>query len=84
LAEELNLSCAGLIETRRDGGGGAMLAKPPETFRLNQIFRLLGEDQPLGECFSKANDSGRAGWRQPPPKRRLSELCGIRRETYQS
>jgi Rrf2 family nitric oxide-sensitive transcriptional repressor len=46
------LARAGLIETRRGGGGGARLAKPPETIRLGAIVRLLEDGQPLVECFS--------------------------------
>ncbi|MEE4188750.1 MAG: Rrf2 family transcriptional regulator [Roseobacter sp.] len=77
MAEELNLSRnhlskimqrlarAGIIETRRGGGGGAILAKPPETIQLGQIIRLLEEDQPLVECLSNGRNSctldGRCG-----------------------
>ena len=45
-----HLARAGLIETRR-GGGGAMLARPAAEIRLGQIIRLLEEGQPLVECF---------------------------------
>ena len=47
----LRLGRAGLIKTRRGGGGGAMLAHPPETIRLGTVIRLLEEGQPLVECF---------------------------------
>ena len=47
----LRLGRAGLIKTRRGGGGGAMLAYPPETIRLGTVIRLLEEGQPLVECF---------------------------------
>lgn len=47
------LSRAKIIETRRGGGGGAVLATRPETLRLGQIVRLLEEDQTLVECFSE-------------------------------
>ncbi len=63
LAEELGLSRnhlakiiqhlarAGLIDTRRGGGGGATLARPAAQIRLGQIIRLLEEGQPLVDCF---------------------------------
>jgi len=45
------LSGAGLIETRRGGGGGAMLARPAGEIRLGAVVRLLEEGQPLVECL---------------------------------
>jgi Rrf2 family nitric oxide-sensitive transcriptional repressor len=51
------LSRAGIVETRRGSGGGAMLAQPASSVRLGALIRLLEEDQPLVECFSEgAND----------------------------
>lgn len=49
------LARAGLIETRRGGGGGAILAKPADQIRLGAIVRLLEEGQALVECFDPAN-----------------------------
>lgn len=46
-----HLARAGLIKTRRGGGGGAVLARPATEIRLGQIIRLLEEGQPLVECF---------------------------------
>ncbi len=46
------LSRAGLIETRRGGGGGAVLAQPAQDIRLGAVIRLLEEDQALVECFA--------------------------------
>lgn len=46
-----HLARAGLIETRRGGGGGAVLARPASEIRLGQVIRLLEEGQPLVECF---------------------------------
>ena len=49
------LSRAGLVETRRGGGGGAVLARPATEIRLGAVVRLLEEDQPLVECFGANN-----------------------------
>lgn len=49
------LARAGLIETRRGGGGGAILARPADQIRLGTIVRLLEEGQALVECFDPAN-----------------------------
>ena len=63
LAEELGLSRnhlakiiqhlarAGLIETRRGGGGGAALARPANEIPLGSLIRSLEEGQPLVECL---------------------------------
>ena len=52
----LCLDGAGIVETRRGGGGGAVLARPPAEIRLGDILRVLEEGQPLVECF--AEDGG--------------------------
>ena len=46
-----HLARAGLIETRRGGGGGAVLAQPADRIRLGAVVRLLEEGQPLVECL---------------------------------
>jgi Rrf2 family nitric oxide-sensitive transcriptional repressor len=46
------LAQAGLIATRRGGGGGAVLARAPETIRLGQVVRVLESGQPLVACFA--------------------------------
>ena len=46
-----HLSRAGFIDTRRGGGGGAVLARPAAEIRLGDIVRQLEEGQPLVECF---------------------------------
>lgn len=46
------LAKAGLVETRRGGGGGASLARPASEIRLGSVVRLLEEGQPLVECLS--------------------------------
>lgn len=68
LAEELQLSRnhlakimqrlaqAGIVKTRRGGGGGAMLARPPSEIRLGMLVELLEDRQPIVECFSEKNN----------------------------
>jgi Rrf2 family nitric oxide-sensitive transcriptional repressor len=46
------LSRGGIVETRRGGGGGAVLALAPRDIRVGDIIRLLERDQPLAECFA--------------------------------
>jgi len=48
------LARAGIVETRRGGGGGARLGKDPATVRLGDVVRLLEQGQDLVECFGPA------------------------------
>lgn len=50
------LAHGGIVETRRGGGGGAVLAQAPKDIRLGDIIRLLEQSQPLVECL--ASDGG--------------------------
>ena len=45
------LAQAGIVATRRGGGGGAVLARPANQIRLGEVVRLLEAGQPLVECF---------------------------------
>ena len=45
------LAQAGLVSTRRGGGGGATLARPADQIGLGDVVRLLEQGQPLVECF---------------------------------
>jgi len=45
------LAHVGLLETRRGGGGGALLARAPENIRLGDIVDHLEAGQPLVECL---------------------------------
>ena len=45
------LATGGVIETRRGGGGGAVLAQPADRIGLGAVVRLLEEGQPLVDCF---------------------------------
>lgn len=46
------LARAGYLKTRRGGGGGAMLARPPEQIRLGDVVGLLETGQAIVECFA--------------------------------
>lgn len=46
------LARAGLVETRRGGGGGAVLARPAGEIRLGAAIRALEEGQALVECLA--------------------------------
>lgn len=77
LAKELNLSRnhlskiiqrlarAGIVETKRGGGGGSKLAKAPSELRIGSIVRLLEADHPMVECLANGANSctldGRCG-----------------------
>lgn len=50
------LARGGIVETRRGGGGGAVLAQAPREIRVGDIVRLLEQEQPLVECL--ASDGG--------------------------
>lgn len=45
------LARAGLVRTRRGGGGGALLARPAEQIGLGVVVRLLEGGHPLVECL---------------------------------
>ncbi|WP_424986920.1 RrF2 family transcriptional regulator [Microbulbifer sp. S227A] len=45
------LARAGIVETRRGGGGGAVLVCDPAVIRLGDIVRLLEDGKALVECF---------------------------------
>lgn len=45
------LARGGIVETRRGGGGGAVLCREASTIRLGDIVRLLEDGQALVECF---------------------------------
>ncbi len=45
------LARGGIVETRRGGGGGAVLRKDPADVRLGDVVRLLEDGQALVECF---------------------------------
>jgi len=49
------LSRGGLVETRRGSGGGAVMARDPDTIRIGDVVRLLEEGQAMVQCFSAGN-----------------------------
>lgn len=46
------LATAGIVETRRGTGGGAVLSQPPDRFRLGDIVAVLERRSALVECFA--------------------------------
>jgi Rrf2 family nitric oxide-sensitive transcriptional repressor len=46
------LAQAGIVATRRGGGGGAVLARPADQIKLGEIVRVLEAGQALVECFA--------------------------------
>ncbi|MDD7972312.1 RrF2 family transcriptional regulator [Roseinatronobacter alkalisoli] len=66
------LAVAGLVETRRGGGGGAKLARDPAQITLGQIVRALEDGQALVECFAP----GKARCTLLPGCRLRGELAG--------
>ncbi|HMN73497.1 MAG TPA: Rrf2 family transcriptional regulator [Rhodoblastus sp.] len=51
------LSQAGIVATRRGGGGGLTLAKPAQDIRLGEIVRVLEENQILVDCLTPGGGS---------------------------
>jgi Rrf2 family nitric oxide-sensitive transcriptional repressor len=47
------LSRAGIVATRRGGGGGAVLARDARELRLGELVRVLEEGQALVQCFAR-------------------------------
>ncbi|WP_227271622.1 RrF2 family transcriptional regulator [Roseobacter weihaiensis] len=50
-----HLARAGIVETRRGGGGGAVLAHPAGQLTLGRVIAVLEEDQPIVECFASGH-----------------------------
>lgn len=46
------LAAAGIVETRRGTGGGAVLARDPDRLRLGEIVQVLERKSALVECFA--------------------------------
>ena len=54
----LRLAQGGIISTRPGRGGGAMLARAPDSIRLGEVVRLLEQGQPLVACFQVKGGQG--------------------------
>lgn len=50
------LAKVGIVETRRGGGGGAVLIRAPADIRLGEIVRILEDGKVLVECFGTGGD----------------------------
>ncbi|WP_085852690.1 Rrf2 family transcriptional regulator [Palleronia marisminoris] len=55
------LARSGIVETRRGGGGGARLARPPDAIRLGEVVRVLEQGHVLVDCFASGGDCTIAG-----------------------
>jgi len=51
------LASSGYLETRRGGGGGAVLARPASDIRLGDVVARLEADQALVECFAAGGNA---------------------------
>ena len=51
------LAGAGLVRTRRGGGGGASLARPAHQIRLGDVVAQLEAGQALVECFAESGNA---------------------------
>ncbi len=80
-----HLSRAGFIDTRRGGGGGAVLARPAADIRLGDIVCLLEEGQPLVECFGAGTGTcsidGRCGLKARLRSAEVAFLDDLNRST---
>lgn len=96
LAEEFNLSRhhltkimqklakVGIVETRRGGGGGAVLIRPPADIRLGDIVRILEEGKVLVECFETGGECNLDGHCGLKGRLRIAEtafLASLNRST---
>jgi Rrf2 family transcriptional regulator, nitric oxide-sensitive transcriptional repressor len=50
------LAQSGFLHTIRGRSGGLMLARPPETIRVGDVFRRFEAGLPFAECFEGAED----------------------------
>lgn len=58
LAQVINqLSQLGYLNTHRGRNGGMSLARPAETVRIGEVFRLMEGGLPLAECFADAENT---------------------------
>ena len=67
------LAQAGIVSTRRGGGGGAMLARDPREIGLGAIIDLLEEGQSLVDCFAPGGTCCLSGNCRLQPRLRAAE-----------
>lgn len=53
------LAAAGIVETRRGTGGGAVLARPASSLQVGDLVAVLEKGAPLVECFEPAGGACR-------------------------
>jgi len=80
-----HLALAGIVKTRRGGGGGAVLARPAREIRLGQLVQTLEDGQPLVECFGPGGGActidGRCGLKARLRRAELAFIADLDRST---
>ena len=65
----------GIVDTRRGGGGGAMLSRSPEKIRLGEVVRVLEQGHVLVDCLAPDGTCTIAGCCQLKGRLRAAEAA---------